>query len=74
MYTGDQQYLDWAERVWDWSRQVDMVSDTFQVFDGTDSTLNCQEMNHIQWSYNVGVYLLGAAVMWNVVSIWDGHA
>lgn len=69
MYTGNQDYLDWAEQTWDWSRSVDMVSDSFEVFDGTDDTKGCIDMNHIQWSYNAGVYLYGAAVMWNVVSI-----
>jgi mannan endo-1,6-alpha-mannosidase len=68
MYTGDQDYLDWAEQTWDWSRSVDMVSDEFSVYDGTDDLKGCTDMNHIQWSYNAGVYLYGAAVMWNVVS------
>lgn len=30
--------------------------------------MNCIDQNHLEWSYNAGVYLYGAAVMWNVVS------
>lgn len=39
---------------------------TYQIYDGSDDTLNCTQVDHIQWTYNSGIYLYGAAIMWNV--------
>ncbi|KAL9116450.1 MAG: hypothetical protein Q9187_007025, partial [Circinaria calcarea] len=64
VYTGNQTYADWAERTWDWVNAVGLMSPRYQVFDGTDDNKNCSELNHIQWTYNAGVYLLGAANMY----------
>jgi mannan endo-1,6-alpha-mannosidase len=66
-YTGNQTYLDWAEKVYDWTHAVGLI-DNYHFYDGTDCTQNCTSVDHIQWTYNTGVYLLGAATMWNVVS------
>jgi len=74
MYTGNQTYADWAERMWDWVEAIGLMSPTYQFFDGTDDTQNCSSINHIQWSYNAGVYLLGAANMYNYTNgsqIWE---
>jgi mannan endo-1,6-alpha-mannosidase len=68
VYTGNTTYADWANRMWDWTGAVGLMSPTYQFFDGTDDTLNCTQLNHIQWSYNIGVFLLGAANMYNFVS------
>lgn len=69
MYTGNASYAEQADKMWDWSRSVGLLSDEYFVYDGTDDTLNCTELNHIQWSYNAGVFLYGAATMWNFVSL-----
>ncbi|KAF1348627.1 glycoside hydrolase [Delphinella strobiligena] len=71
-YTGNQTYLDWAEKTWTWVEEIGLMSPTYQFFDGTDDTLNCTKQNHLQWTYNAGVFLLGAATMWNVTGddIW----
>ena len=65
-YTGNTTYIDWAEKTYDWVVSVGLISPAYQIFDGTDDTENCTSLNHIQWSYNAGVYLYGAAVLWNV--------
>ncbi|KAL2007431.1 hypothetical protein VTN00DRAFT_8869 [Thermoascus crustaceus] len=65
MYTGNATYAEWAEKTWDWVTAIGLVSPTYQFFDGTDDTQNCTGINHIQWSYNLGVYLHGAANMYN---------
>ncbi|EON66366.1 hypothetical protein W97_05463 [Coniosporium apollinis CBS 100218] len=65
-YTGNTTYSDWAERMWDWTATIGLMSPQYYFYDGTDDTINCTEVNHIQWSYNAGVYLYGAAVMWNI--------
>ncbi|KAK5736208.1 hypothetical protein LTR17_007548 [Elasticomyces elasticus] len=69
-YTKNETYLDWAERSYDWCEAVGLVTPNsgeagYQVFDGTDDNQNCSSLNHMQWSYNAGVFLLGAATMWN---------
>lgn len=37
------------------------------MFDGSDDSapLNCTQLNHDQWTYNIGIYLHGAANMYN---------
>lgn len=68
MYTGNTSYLEWANKAWDWSDTIGLINDNYYVFDGTDDLKNCSDVSHIQWTYNVGVFLYGTAVMWNVVS------
>jgi len=65
MYTGNSTYALWAETTWDWLTAVGLLSPSYQFFDGTDDTENCTTINHIQWTYNSGVFLLGAANMYN---------
>lgn len=67
-YTGNETYAEWATRAFDWSKDIGLISSAYQVFDGTDDTINCTELNHIQWSYNTGVFMHGAATMWNTES------
>lgn len=70
-YTGNQTYLDWAEKSWDWSASIGLISPTYDVFDGSDALLNCRELNHIEWTYNLGIHLYGAAMLYNLT---DGSA
>lgn len=75
-YTGNQTYFEWAERTWDWVEAVGLIGPNWEFFDGTDDLLNCSELNHIQWTYNAGIFLGGAAAIWNAVRIgvlrvWD---
>lgn len=66
-YTGNTSYFDQVDKVWDWMDSVGLISQSFQVFDGTDVTINCTQLDHVQWTYNGGVLLLSAATMWNQV-------
>ena len=66
-YTGNQTYADWAVKTYNWCDEIGIISDSYQVFDGTNDLINCTQMNHEQWTYNVGVFLYGAAMMWNKV-------
>jgi mannan endo-1,6-alpha-mannosidase len=68
MYTGNASYAQWADTTWDWLNAIGLISPSYQFFDGTDDTQNCTAINHIQWSYNSGIFLLGAANMYNYVS------
>ncbi|PYH88465.1 mannan endo-1,6-alpha-mannosidase [Aspergillus ellipticus CBS 707.79] len=64
-YTGNETYAEWAESVWDWVAAVGLIGPEYHVFDGTSEENNCTDLNHIEWTYNNGVFLLGAAHMWN---------
>lgn len=72
-YTGNSTYADWAEKTWDWVSAIGLLSDRYYVYDGSSDIINCTEINHIQWSYNAGTFLLGAANMYNFTNgsaIW----
>ncbi|KAK4497106.1 hypothetical protein PRZ48_011556 [Zasmidium cellare] len=65
-YTGNQTYFDWAEKLWDWMHDdVGLIGDDWQVFDGTSIDDNCTSLDHTRWTYNQGMILNGAAIMWN---------
>ncbi|KAM0723668.1 hypothetical protein Q7P37_000656 [Cladosporium fusiforme] len=65
-FTRNVTYFEWAERTYDWCSDMGLIDEgTYQIFDGSDSRINCTERDNIQWSYNNGVFLYGAAVMWN---------
>ena len=68
-YTGNQTYADWAEKTWDWMADSVLMTKDYVVYDGAQilSPPNCTEPSPIQWTYNVGTMLMGAANMWNYV-------
>ena len=73
-YTGNGTYADWAERAWDWTRNVGFMTEDYKFWDGSDDRKNCTEFNRIEWTYNSGVYLHGAATMYNFTegdSVWQ---
>lgn len=75
-YTGNSTYAQWADTMYDWTGAVGLMDKEYKFYDGTDTTINCTNVNHIQWSYNAGIYLLGAATMYNYVSpptVTDPH-
>ena len=67
-YTGNASYAAQAESTWDWVRSVGFMDEDYNIYDGADIAQNCTEINKAQYSYNAGVYLLGAATMYNYVS------
>ena len=68
LYTGNQTYADWADKTWTWMQDIGLMSPTFEIFDGTQSTDNCTAKDHNQWTYNNGMFIMGAAAMFNLVS------
>lgn len=66
-YTRNTTYADWAEKSWDWVRGVGFMDDDYNIYDGAHVGTNCTDINKAQFSYNNGVYLLGAAHMYNYV-------
>jgi mannan endo-1,6-alpha-mannosidase len=68
LYTGNQTYANWATKTWEWVENEGLIDPEYQVFDGTNIGDNCTSKDHNQWTYNAGIYLLGAATMYNMVS------
>jgi mannan endo-1,6-alpha-mannosidase len=66
-YTGNNTYMDWAVKTWDWTRTVGLMSDDYKLYDGYDINDECTKVQPIQWTYNAGLYLAGAAYLYNYV-------
>ncbi|KAL4869198.1 hypothetical protein BDV12DRAFT_168450 [Aspergillus spectabilis] len=67
-FTNNQTYLDWAERIWDWSFDSPLIQtdvDPWFIADSTSGDNNCVDSGDMQWSYNYGIYLGGTAFMYN---------
>lgn len=64
-YTGNQTYVEWAERAWDWMDYIGLFDDDYNVFDGTDEKINCTELDHTAWSYNPALLIYGTAALYN---------
>lgn len=64
-FTGNQTYLDWAEKSYDWIQGVGLMSSDYHVYDGANDPKNCTDPNKILWTYNGAIMLYGSAVMYN---------
>jgi mannan endo-1,6-alpha-mannosidase len=68
-FTNNQTYADWAEKIWDWSAKVPLLNEkSWKIADSTSCEDDCNEAGNIQWSFNYGLYMSGAAYMYNQVS------
>lgn len=70
-YTKNETKAQWAEKAWDWTQSVGFLTPEWEVLDGANAdTYNCSNPDRNQrWSYNAGVYLAGAATMYNYVCL-----
>ena len=66
-YTGNQTYADWAEKSYDWILTTPLFTSDYLIYDGAQIENNCTVADKLQWTYNVGTYLMGAASMYNFV-------
>jgi mannan endo-1,6-alpha-mannosidase len=65
-YTGEQKYADWAAKIYDWTEKVGLISDQYEVFDGSDDKTNCAKVaDKTQWTYNSAMFLHGSAFMFD---------
>ena len=69
--TGNATYAEWANKVYSWTTDVGLVTDDHHVFDGTDDSKNCSEVNQIQWTSNHAEFTEGAALMYKVVCLHE---
>ncbi|KAI0476193.1 glycoside hydrolase family 76 protein [Xylariaceae sp. FL0804] len=70
-YTGNDSYADWADRVFEWQMGVGFIrARDWAVLDGAGNAddENCTEINAAQFTYNAGLFLHGAAVMYNTTT------
>ncbi|KAI8633563.1 glycoside hydrolase family 76 protein [Xylariaceae sp. FL1651] len=67
-YTNNQTYAEIAEKTWDWVVSVGFMDKDYNIYDGAHVETNCTDINRAQFSYNNGVFLLGAAYMYNFTS------
>ncbi|KAI1079079.1 glycoside hydrolase family 76 protein [Whalleya microplaca] len=65
--TGNDTYLQWAEKIYDWTEKVHFIDAGYNVFDGGDSLVECRELNrsNVSYTYTQGIYMYGAAVLYN---------
>lgn len=65
-HTGNTTYSDWAERTYNWMARIGLIGSNYRVYDSSDDTINCTQIDQNQWTYNVGVFLLGSAALANI--------
>lgn len=73
-FTGNQTYIDWADRAWDWMNHTGLFDQNYNVFDGTDPKINCTQLDHTEWTYNPAILIYGTAMMYNYTngsSVWE---
>ncbi|KAF2807192.1 mannan endo-1,6-alpha-mannosidase [Mytilinidion resinicola] len=73
-YTGNTTYADWANKAYDWLASSPLITADMQVYDGSNSLKNCTDVDRLQWSYNYGIMIGGAAYMYNYTNgsqIWE---
>jgi mannan endo-1,6-alpha-mannosidase len=68
-YTKNETYTEWAEKMYDWVDQS-VLTKNYNFYDGSSTVSNCSSVDHDQWTYNQGVFLLGAATMYNLVCLF----
>ncbi|ORY17236.1 carboxyl transferase domain-domain-containing protein [Clohesyomyces aquaticus] len=74
LYTGNATYAKWAETAFDWMLQSPLITKDFQIYDGTDVLKGCVDADQLQWTYNYGILIAGAAYMYNYTngnSTWE---
>ena len=66
-YTQNETYAQYAEKIWNWQIGTGFIDATYNVYDGAHLETNCTDINKVLFSYNAGVFMLGAAYMYNYV-------
>ncbi len=72
-FTGNQTYVDWANKVYNWTSDLGLIDSGYHIFDGSDDTLNCTTFDKIIWTYNNAIFMYGSAVLYNYTngsSLW----
>ncbi|TVY37852.1 Mannan endo-1,6-alpha-mannosidase [Lachnellula subtilissima] len=73
-FTGNQTYLDWAEKSFQWMKDVNLLDDDYHIYDGANDDKNCNDTNKVIWTYNGAIALYGSAILYNYTngsSVWQ---
>ncbi|KAL5336313.1 glycoside hydrolase [Aspergillus crustosus] len=70
-YTGNETYIEWAERILDWSSMTPLLrTEEWTIADTTSMATDCEDHGDQQWTSNYGAYLSGAAFQTNGSPKW----
>ncbi len=73
-FTGNDSYVDVADEVYQWLIDAHFLeeADAARVYDGADIADNCSNVVKLEWTYNYGLLLGGAAYLYNATQedIW----
>lgn len=62
--TGDDKYLDWANKSWDWLWNLGMIDhNNYHIYDGAGIDEACKKTNYQSYTYTTGIMMYGAAIM-----------
>ncbi|RAH48948.1 glycoside hydrolase family 76 protein [Aspergillus brunneoviolaceus CBS 621.78] len=65
-YTNNETYSNWAEKIYDWMATTPLLrEDEWSIADTTTTQTECKDHGDLQWTYNYGTYISGAAYMYN---------
>lgn len=67
-YTDNSTYSKWAEKTYNWIRDVGYIDKNWNIYDGGHVPHNCTDINKVQWSANAAIMIHGVAIMYNMVS------
>jgi mannan endo-1,6-alpha-mannosidase len=69
-YTGNDSYVDWADKIHDWLYDVGLIAESeyYFVYDGVQVDNNCSTITKLQWTYNQGLLMSGSAFLYNYTS------
>lgn len=62
--TGNATYAEWADKTYTWMESVGYLTPDGAIYDGAHVEQNCTDINKVQFSYTLGVFLQGAAHMY----------
>ena len=66
-YTNNATYVDWANKAYDWTTKIGLITADYKVFDGALTAGGCDTITRLQWTYTAAAFMYGSAVMYNHV-------
>lgn len=68
-YTKNDTYAYWADKTYNWIESTPLFTSDYLIYDGAPIENNCTIASKLQWTYNIGTFLMGAANMYNYVGL-----
>ncbi|KAH3675431.1 hypothetical protein WICMUC_002720 [Wickerhamomyces mucosus] len=67
-FTSNDSYVQTSETIYDWLTDTGFVVDNdnyIRIYDGANIDHDCTTINHLEWTYNIGIILSGTAYLYN---------